>query len=375
MNRLSRCVSLAVFLASCSGYMLSQSNQGPTNFTGANGTQVVNVQQNGSGFALKANTNSTGPVGSIFGQATGSTGFNNGVWGRTYSDAGVGVRGEAMSQNGGTGVAGFAVNSRSGIGVFGHANFNGYGVMGMIDSQDFSGAGVFGKSGGSCCGVPGLFEQDATDGGGYNVILVGQWLDTNNQLQTAFTVDTEGVHGYGIYASPSPIGGDLFTGQVASKNVFRVDKGGAVYADGGYHTGGADFAEAVAVKGMNSQYTAGDVLVIDPGSDRRLMRASDAYSTLVAGIYSTKPGVVASPHALGTTDTSEVPLAIVGIVPCKVTTTNGAIRRGDLLVTSDKPGYAMKGTSRRRMVGAIVGKAMQPLPSGDGVIQVLVTLQ
>lgn len=117
------------------------------------------------------------------------------------------------------------------------------------------------------------------------------------------------------------------------------------------------------------------MLVIDQDGDRQLSRATEPYSTLVAGIYSTKPGVVASLHALGEIEKSEIPLAVIGIVPYKVTAANGAIQRGDLLVTSAKTGYAMKGTDRNRMVGAIVGKAMQPLTSGDGVIQVLVTLQ
>ena len=72
---------------------------------------------------------------------------------------------------------------------------------------------------------------------------------------------------------------------------------------------------------------------------------------------------------------AEVPLAVVGIVPCKVTAENGAIARGDLLLTSSRPGYAMKGTDRSRMLGAVIGKTMQPLPKGSGVIQVLVTLQ
>ncbi|HEY2116556.1 MAG TPA: hypothetical protein VGJ51_15770, partial [Candidatus Angelobacter sp.] len=71
----------------------------------------------------------------------------------------------------------------------------------------------------------------------------------------------------------------------------------------------------------------------------------------------------------------DVPLSVVGIVPCKVTAENGAIQAGDLLVTSSKPGFAMKGTNRKKMMGAVLGKAMQPLPKGDGVIQVLVTLQ
>jgi hypothetical protein len=71
----------------------------------------------------------------------------------------------------------------------------------------------------------------------------------------------------------------------------------------------------------------------------------------------------------------EVPLAVVGIVPCKVTAENGAIRVGDLLVTSSTAGRAMKGTDRSRMLGAVVGKALESLDKGTGVIQVLVTLQ
>ena len=72
---------------------------------------------------------------------------------------------------------------------------------------------------------------------------------------------------------------------------------------------------------------------------------------------------------------TEVPLAVVGIVPCKVTAENGAIRVGDLLVTSSTAGHAMKGTDRSKMLGAVVGKALEPLEKGKGVVQVLVTLQ
>jgi hypothetical protein len=72
---------------------------------------------------------------------------------------------------------------------------------------------------------------------------------------------------------------------------------------------------------------------------------------------------------------AEVPLAVVGIVPCKASAENGPIERGDLLVTSSTPGHAMKGTDRNRMLGAVVGKALEPLREGKGVIQVLVTLQ
>lgn len=66
---------------------------------------------------------------------------------------------------------------------------------------------------------------------------------------------------------------------------------------------------------------------------------------------------------------------MVGIVPTKVSTENGPIKRGDLLVTSATLGYAMKGTDRGLLTGAIVGKALESLDSGTGVIEVLVSLQ
>jgi hypothetical protein len=66
---------------------------------------------------------------------------------------------------------------------------------------------------------------------------------------------------------------------------------------------------------------------------------------------------------------------MVGIVPAKVSAENGPIKRGDLLVTSSTVGYAMKGTDRGKMLGAVVGKALGTLDSGKGVIEVLVTLQ
>jgi hypothetical protein len=276
-----------------------------------------------------------------------------------------------------TGVAGFSDFSEHGIGIYGHAQYFGTAILGQIDSLDFGGIGIYGRAGKSCCGIPGVFEQDATDNGGYNIILVGQYMDTNGNIQQAFTVDPSGAYAGRFQAQPGPINEDLFvgTGPNYTSNVFRVDRNGTVYANGGYRTSGADFAEAFSVKGRTTEYVPGDVLVIDHSSTRRLTRTAKPYSTLVAGIYSTKPGVLASPYQLGEAPKSDVPLAVVGVVPCKVTAANGAIKAGDLLVTSSREGYAMKGTDRNKMVGAVLGKALEPLAHGSGVIQVLVTLQ
>jgi hypothetical protein len=104
--------------------------------------------------------------------------------------------------------------------------------------------------------------------------------------------------------------------------------------------------------------------------------AQQPYSTLVAGIYSTKPGLLGTTREVDeSAPPNEVPVAVVGIVSCKVTAENGPIQIGDLLLTSSIPGHPMKGTDRSKMLGAVVGKALEPLPQGTGIIQVLVTLQ
>jgi len=69
----------------------------------------------------------------------------------------------------------------------------------------------------------------------------------------------------------------------------------------------------------------------------------------------------------------EVPLAVVGIVPCKVSAENGPIAVGDLLVTSNTPGHAMRAADPK--VGTVVGKALEGHSGGTGVIEIMVTLQ
>jgi hypothetical protein len=51
-----------------------------------------------------------------------------------------------------------------------------------------------------------------------------------------------------------------------------------------------------------------------------------------------------------------------------------AIRPGDLITTSDTPGHGMRSPTARAQ-GAIIGKAMTSLESGQGLVLVLVSLQ
>lgn len=242
------------------------------------------------------------------------------------------------------------------------------GVSGVSFSPN--GNGVIGNG-----GQNGVRGQTATTTG-FVTGVSGVSLGTSGPGVGVFGQAWSGHGVAGLFANVA--GGDIIVGGIGqpSTNVFRVDGRGTVYADGGFRPFGADFAESIAVSGNVERYAPGDLLVIDPSSERRLSLSQTPYSTLVAGIYSTQPGVVASQHrANEALAKDEVPLAVVGIVPCKVTAQNGPVVAGDLLVTSSIPGHAMKGTDRSRMLGAVVGKALEPLQKGSGVIQVLVTLQ
>ncbi|GEM_PF-3557040 len=66
-------------------------------------------------------------------------------------------------------------------------------------------------------------------------------------------------------------------------------------------------------------------------------------------------------------------MALMGRVYVKATAANGPIRPGDLLTTAEEPGYAMRCPRAELCEGAIVGKALEPLPRGEGLILVLVT--
>ena len=181
--------------------------------------------------------------------------------------------------------------------------------------------------------------------------------------------------GVAIQASAGNNSSDLFLGRSLSVDRFRVGNTGAVFA-ASYTIGGADFAEEIDPVGDGRLYEPGDVLAIADDRDRSVIRASVPYATTVLGIYSTQPGIIASPYSMDDPQRDgKLPVAMVGIVPCKVSAENGPIARGDLLVSSSTVGHAMKGTDRSRMTGAIIGKALEPLPGGTGKILIAVTLQ
>lgn len=122
--------------------------------------------------------------------------------------------------------------------------------------------------------------------------------------------------------------------------------------------------------------TPGTVVVLNPTKNNEVMASSNEYDTTVAGVVSAQPGLI-----LGVAGDAKEMVATTGRVKVRVDATAGAIAVGDLLVTSNKPGMAMKSQPIKmqgrsfHQPGTIIGKALEPLKEGEGEILVLLSMQ
>jgi len=121
---------------------------------------------------------------------------------------------------------------------------------------------------------------------------------------------------------------------------------------------------------------AGTVVVLDTKRTNHVLASNSAYDTKVAGVISAEPGVI-----LGVAGEGKLKVATTGRVRVKVDATRSPIEVGDLLVTGEAEGVAMKsvevnlGGVKIHRPGTIIGKALEPLASGTGEILVLLSLQ
>lgn len=256
-----------------------------------------------------------------------------------------------------------------------------YGVVGGSRSPDGYGGYFYNNWGGTALwGYAGDSSGgDGVKGESYSV--TGRGLYARNYADgTAIAGYSDSEPGAGhqyptLYLVQANSSGDFVVGASAyvGTRYWRVDRTGRGYFNGGTQASGADFAEQLAVEGREADYEPGDVLVISAVADRAVALASEPFATAVMGVYSTQPALLAS--APDTDDPlAGIPVAITGIVPCKVSAENGPIRRGDLLVTASTPGHAMRAGDNPPQ-GTVLGKALGELEEGNGVIEILVTLQ
>ena len=264
---------------------------------------------------------------------------------------------------------------------------NGSGTGGAsITCTKLGGYGVKGWStntGASIASRGGWFGSNSPSG-------VGVQAEADGADATAVYAETEGANGKSVFALATGLSG------VAVHAAANSSAGVGLIASGGWKSAqfygnveiyehgttnkvielgkGLDYAEGFDVVDGGDAVAPGTVLVIDPDNPGRLACSRDAYDSKVAGI-------IAGANALGSgvrlgAGQFDHDVALAGRVYCNVVALDEAVRPGDLLTTSDVPGYAMKVRDADRARGAILGKAMEPLAKGTkGQILVLVTLQ
>jgi hypothetical protein len=171
---------------------------------------------------------------------------------------------------------------------------------------------------------------------------------------------------------------------------YKLDVNGDTHVTGGISTTGAiNAGGAITGTTVNATYqdvaewvpstqklSAGTVVVLDKSETNHVLASTRAYDTKVAGVVSDSPGVI-----LGVGGEGKLKVATTGRVRVKVDATRSPVEVGDLLVTSEVEGVAMKsvevdlGGVKIHRPGTIIGKALEPLEKGTGEILVLLSLQ
>jgi hypothetical protein len=170
------------------------------------------------------------------------------------------------------------------------------------------------------------------------VRAIGILSGYNNSLEAsaAYTITTGGTgswqtSGSNIYYTTGNVG---IGGVPSSTANLRLQVTGDVSVSGNIGAKYQDVAEWVP---SPAPLPAGTVVILDMEHNNQVIASTHAYDTKVAGVISSMPGLL-----LGIEGEGKVKVATTGRVKVKVDASKGAIKVGDLLVTSDVPGVAMR---------------------------------
>jgi hypothetical protein len=318
------------------------------NVNTANASETVDVNNNGTGNGISVNLSNVA----------------NGARGITVNHSGVGP-GIVATSEGGTGLWGIA-SSISAAGVIGD-NTTGEAIVGRSSGGNGVGA-VVGRNDNAGYGVRGFNTKDG-------IGVFGQAGLSGGTGKAARFENVNAANGSNTLEVATNGTGNLAV-FIKGGNVARIDNAGRGFFNGGTQNNGADLAEAFEVTGNHLDYEPGDILAISKDKDRTVQKSTGAYSSLVAGVYATKPGVLLTEEHIESNLDGLVPMGVVGVIPTKVCLEGGPISRGDLLVTSSIPGVAMKADPDKIKFGMALGKALEPF-NDDTVskIKVLVNVK
>ena len=181
-------------------------------------------------------------------------------------------------------------------------------------------------------------------------------------------VATGAVSGVGLSGSSSSEGG-TFTVTSNATNANTASTIVARDASGNFSAGtitalatSAQYADVAEKFEVNEQADAGTVMVFD--KDGLLVICNSYADSMLVGVISTDPA-----YLLNSDQPHGQPIALAGQVPCKVI---GPVKVGDLLTTSNTPGYATVLELNDWKPGITVGKAMENCSIGKHTIKVFV---
>jgi len=128
----------------------------------------------------------------------------------------------------------------------------------------------------------------------------------------------------------------------------------------------ADLAEKYTA---DADYEPGTVVLF--GGDAECTAMGSSANPAVAGIVTTNPAQVYNAECVAGEGEFVIELALIGRVPCKVI---GPVHKGDLIVSSEMPGFGCKADPETVKPGTIIGKAISGYngDTPDGVCEVLV---
>lgn len=241
-------------------------------------------------------------------------------------------------------------------GVSGNNSVGGDGVYGLSTS----GRGVHGQSQ-TFQGVYG--ESDSQAG------VVGESNTFDGVFGMSHSATTAGVSGHNDKGGM----GGYFDAKVVINSDASVSGTLTVAGDILFPATAADCAEEFDV-GCVAGADPGTVMVLNKNG--ALQPSAQPYDKKVAGVVS-GAGPYRPAFVLDRSQkpSGRTPLALVGKVFCKVDAQYAAIEAGDLLTTSPTPGHAMKAKDQSLAFGAVIGKALAPLPGGRALVPILIALQ
>jgi hypothetical protein len=330
------------------------------------GAGVFGTNTQAGGFGVQGiNDSGDGVTGKGRRGVVGESQTFQGVFGWSFENAG--VVGESTNLHGVFGVC----HNPHGAGVFGtNDKTGGIGVHGVNELGD----GIYGKGRRGVVGESDTFQGVFGKSIG-NAGVVGE----SDNLHGVFGV-CHNPNGGGVFGTNNKPGGSGVIG-ISDAGIGVFGRGGVlagrfegdVEVTGDLRIPNADCAEDFDVAAP-ATIEPGTVMVL--GEKGALCESHKAYDKRVAGVISgagsCRPGIVldCKQERVG-----RKPIALLGKVFCKVDAGDAAIEIGDLLTTSALPGHAMKASDQSQAFGAVIGKALQPLTHGRGLIAILVALQ